>query len=315
MCLIWGATWIAMKAALAEIPPALFAGTRFLAAGALLLAYHAARGTARVDWRRDGLRLAEVTMFMVVLTYPLLFWGALYVTSGLAAVIDLSFLPVALLAFGVAVGEERFDRGKALSMAVGVSGLAILLGPKALAEHAGSSLELWGAGAIVLSAVSYAAGSVMARPLLRTYPAVLVSGLTLLGGGLVTTAGSVLFEPGALEALPLRWTAGVWGAWLFLVLGGSIAAYTFYLRLVRDWGPSRAGAYCFVSPAIAVVLGQIVYGEPVGAVEVSGMVFMLAAAWLSIRESPKANRASCEASAGGSGDALPSPVVSPRRRA
>ncbi|MBB4039868.1 drug/metabolite transporter (DMT)-like permease [Microvirga flocculans] len=286
MCLIWGATWIAIKVGVALVPPILFSGTRFVMAGALLLAYRWAAGHPITIQRQDCPRLTVATLFMVTLTYALLFWGALHVSSGLAAVIDLSFLPVALLAFAVALGEEQLHSRRLGALVLGISGLLLLFGPKAFVGQDSSTLELWGGAAIALSALIYAAGSVLARPLLRHYPSTLISGHTLLWGGALTTLAALAFEPGASDALPPRWNASAWASWLFLVLGGSIAAYTIYLKLVRDWGPSRAGAYCFVSPAIAVLLGMIVLNETVTPHEWAGMAIMLAAAWLAIRNAP-----------------------------
>ncbi|MFX9862949.1 EamA family transporter, partial [Acinetobacter baumannii] len=69
-----------------------------------------------------------------------------------------------------------------------------------------------------------------------------------------------------------------------LLLGGSLVAYTIYLRLLRDWGPARAGAYAFVSPVIALALGAAVLGEQVGPWEASGSARRLVAAWLALRE-------------------------------
>ena len=60
-------------------------------------------------------------------------------------------------------------------------------------------------------------------------------------------------------------------------------AATIFLILLREWGPSRAGSYAFVSPVIAVALGMVVFGERVGPVETVGMVFMLTATWLALR--------------------------------
>jgi drug/metabolite transporter (DMT)-like permease len=73
------------------------------------------------------------------------------------------------------------------------------------------------------------------------------------------------------------------------VLFGSVGGFTIYLLLIRDWGPSRAGAYAFVSPVIAVALGMLVFGERVGLVEAAGIVLMLSAAILALRE----RRAAC----------------------
>src|SRR4051812_13404081 len=95
MCLIWGLTWLAMKAGIAAVPPVVFAGTRF--AGGALIAFCYARGVPLPTARASLLRLAAVTLLMVVGTYGLLFWGMLFVRSGLSAVLDLAIVPMALL--------------------------------------------------------------------------------------------------------------------------------------------------------------------------------------------------------------------------
>ncbi|MGH7213028.1 MAG: EamA family transporter, partial [Acetobacteraceae bacterium] len=110
------------------------------------------------------------------------------------------------------------------------------------------------------------------------------AGITMLAGGVVLLALSAALEPGAGRALALRWGTAAWGSWAFLVLFGSLIAFTIYLYLIQVWGPARAGAYAFVSPAIAVLLGMVALGEHVGAVEAAGMAMMLAGAALALRE-------------------------------
>ncbi len=284
MCLIWGSTWIAMKVGVEAVPPVLFAGTRFMAAGTLLVGYLVLTGERLRFQRQDLSRLSLATLLMVTLAYSLIFWGALHVSSGLAAVIDLSFLPVALLTIGVALGEERFDHRRAAAIVLGIVGLVILFAPKVLDELDGTVMEVWGGLAIVASAIAYGLGSVLSRPLLRRYSPVVVSGANLLPGGALMVIGSLLFEPGAVAALDGRWGVAAWCGWAFLVIFGSLVAYTFYLSLVRDWGPSRAGAYSFVSPGIAVVLGVVVRDEEVRGTDLIGMAVMLMAAWLALRD-------------------------------
>jgi len=284
MCLIWGSTWIAMKAGVEAVPPVLFAGTRFVAAGTLLLSYAALRGERLRIGSEDWVRLGAVTLLMIALAYALIFWGAVHVSSGLAAVIDLSFLPVALLGLAVALGEERFDARRALAIGLGILGLVILFAPRIAGEVKGTAMEVWGGLAIVASAFVYGLGSVLARPLLRRHPPVALSGATLLPGGLVMVAGSLVVEPGAIAALDGRWGWAAWTGWAFLVLFGSLLAYTYYLVLVRDWGASRAGTYAFISPIIAVLLGVAILDEEVRASDVIGMAVMLLAAWQALRE-------------------------------
>jgi len=192
---------------------------------------------------------------------------------------------VALLTIGIAFGEESFDRRRASAIVLGVAGLVLLFAPKIMSELHATAMEVWGGLAIIASALAYAFGSVLSRPLLRHYSPALVSGATLLPGGALMLLGSLAFEPGAVTALHGRWGVAAWSGWAFLVIFGSLLAYTFYLSLVRDWGPSRAGAYSFISPSIAVVLGIIVLDEQVSGMDVLGMGVMLAAAWLALQDS------------------------------
>ena len=148
-------------------------------------------------------------------------------------------------------------------------------------------MELLGGGALVLSALVYSLGSVLMRPLLRTYTPLLLAGVTMLAGGLVLLAGALLMEPGALQALSGHWGTPAWAAWAFLVLFGSLIAYTSYLHLVHAWGASRAGAYAFISPVAAVLLGVWVFGEAVTPLEGLGMLTMIAGAWLTLRACPR----------------------------
>ncbi len=288
MCLVWGATWMAVKIGIESVPPVFFAGTRFMAAGGILLCILWWRGIVGRIARVDLPRLAVVTLLMISATYALLFWGAQFVSSGLAAILDLALMPVALLAIAALLGEERFSPARAAGVVLGVAGLFLLFGPQALngepgRSGAGTAMGFLGGGAIVLSAFFYSLGSVLARPLLRIYPPALVSGVTTLGGGVVLLAGALALEPGAVAALSGQWGGAAWISWGFLVLCGSLVAYTAYLRLVHEWGASRAGAYAFVSPIIAVLLGVLAFGETVTGTDMLGMMVMLVGAWLALR--------------------------------
>jgi drug/metabolite transporter (DMT)-like permease len=99
-------------------------------------------------------------------------------------------------------------------------------------------------------------------------------------GGAVLLAGALLLEPGATTGLSRRWGRAPWVSWAFLVLFGSLVAYTAYLCLVRDWGASRAGSYAFVSPIILVLLGHWAFDEVVTRTDAPGMVLKLAGALL-----------------------------------
>ncbi len=283
VCVLWGATWIALKADLRQLPPVLLAGTRFGTAGlALVLAVRLRGGSIGIA-RRDLARFGIVTLFMIALPYPLLFWGTEFVSSGLSAVLDLALMPIALLTIGAIVAREPIVLTQATGVAVGVAGLVVLFAPAILAPGTGKSGQVLGGAAIVASAFVYAFGSVLARQLLRRYSPLLLSGTTMLYGGGSLLLLSLLLEPGATNALLSPWTATTWLGWIFLVLCGSLIAYTAFLELVRRWGPTSAGAYAFVSPMIAVLLGMLAFGETIGPQGAAGMAMMLAGAWLTVR--------------------------------
>ena len=282
ICLIWGATWIAIKFGVATVPPLIFAGTRFMVAGVALLLFLKLQGQSFAIARARPQRLAIVTATMMVACYALLFWGTQHVGAGLSAILNLATMPIALLAIGIAAGEEVFSGRRVVALLCGTLGLVTLFGQRLAGPSSGSLLELLGALACAGSAIVYALGSVLARPLLRRYSVTLISGLTTGFGGLALALIALAVEPGAAAALSGDWGLMAWLGWLFLVLFGSLVAFTVYMQLLRDWGPSRSGSYAFVSPIIAVLLGAAIFGERLSFTEGLGMAAMLAGAWLSL---------------------------------
>ena len=295
MCLIWGLTWIALKAGVERVPPLFFAGTRFVAAGLLLYGF--------LIWKKASLRLARsdlprvalVTCLLITACYALLFWGTQFINSGTSAMLELSFTPIALLGFALVLREEGFNRARAAAIGLGVGGLVLLFAPK-FALGADSN-GLRGAVAVVLAAIVYALGSVLSRPLLQRYSPHQIAACTTFWGGFLLVGWSLWLEPGARTALDGRWGQAAWAGWLFLVGFGSLAGYTIYLRLLNVWGASRAGAFAFVSPVIAVLAGALVYAERVSWLDGAGMVIMLIAAFLAIRTNDDPNLAAAQQAA------------------
>ena len=282
LCLVWGTTWLALKAGVTTVPPAFFSGTRWTAAGLILLLWRWARGHPVGVNRRMAGRLLVVAALMVALNATIMLYGLRHVGSGLAAVISSALTPISLLGFSVAVGQEQFNPRQVGAIALGVAGILVLFGPEAAAGHL-DPMELLGAIGVIVGCLCYTAGSVLARPLMRTLPPAQVAAMTNLYGGLMLLAGSLLFEPGARAALGGNWGAAAWAAWWWLLLPGSLGATIIYFLLVQEWGASRTGTYAFVSPVIAVLLGVAVYGERVRLTDAIGMALMLIAAVVVLR--------------------------------
>ncbi len=283
LCFVWGTTWLAMKIGIATVPPGLFAGTRWVIAGLALLAWRRAQGHHIGIPRRLFPRLLIASILLISCNQVIQLYGLRYVPAGLATVISSALTPISLLGFGVMAGQERWSARQGAALVLGIGGILVLFGPKALAGTLGWR-ELAGAGGVIIGTLCYSAGSILARPMMRTVPPADVAAMTnLLGGGLLL-AGSLLFEPGSLAAATsLDWGWPAFGAWLYLLLPGSLGATMIYWLLVRDWGASRTGTYAFVSPVVGVVAAMLLFGEHVGLADIAGMTLMLGAAGMVLR--------------------------------
>lgn len=279
MTLIWGTTWIAIKAGVSQVPPLFFAGARFLLVAVTLAA--TVKGVSNAFTATRVSRVIVTGLLVNVATYGLIFWGMRSVPSGVSGLTNLSFVAIGLFGFAILFGQEKPTWHYGLSLTAGVGGLVILFSDHLSAP--GTSDELLGAAAIVIGTLAYCLGSVMARPLLQdlrplqltaAHAIVAAAGLPLL---------SFLLEPVSGESFRSLASPAPLAGLLFLVVFGTLIAYTIYMRLVRDWGAPRAGLYAFTSPVIALLLGALIYDEPLGLREIIGAAVMLAAAGFAIR--------------------------------
>lgn len=278
LCFVWGLTWIAVKLGVETVPPMMFAATRFMVAGAVLIALAWSRGQRSAFARADKTRLLFVSLLMITLCYGPLFWGMQFVPSGTAAVLEMSLTPLALLAFGIALGEEHWNGVRAFAMLLGGGGLGLLFAPSVNLAGIETGLPLLGLVAIAWAAISSAWGSVLSKPLISNYGSARLSGLTTLIGGSVLLFISLAIEPRSAESLVTPWEWQAVGGWLFLVIFGSLLGYSIYMQLLRDIGPARAGSFAFVSPAIAVLVGVVFANEPAEPLRFIGMALMVLAA-------------------------------------
>lgn len=280
---IWGTTFAAARIAVQHVPPILLSGVRYLVVFALLAP--TVGGLGRAFGRDLRARVLISGALAIAGTYGFLFWGIRTTPSGLAGLVNLSIIPVGLFGLAILTGEEKPSWRLAGALALGLAGLVIVYRARLGSGEADAS----GLSAIVVGTLSYCVGSVLARPLLRELDAMTLTAAHALIGGTLLTAASVMIEP--VDAAALRAFAG-WPVLLslaFLTLAGTIVAYTLYLRLMVTWGTARAGLYAFVSPVVALVVGRLAFGEPIGLVEAAGAVLLLGAAALaSFRRRPAA---------------------------
>ncbi len=259
---IWGSTFLAIRYALDSFPPLLMMGLRCVAAGALLLGWARLRGL-RAD--RDAWRRAVVAgSLMFGVAYGALAWAELHIPSGIAALL-VATLPLWMTVFECAQRRDAPSARTAIGLAVGLCGVGLLV-----ARSAATSFAIVPAATVLLGEVAWAAGALYARRL--PAPPALNAGMPLLTGGVLLVAGSATahefsrFDPHAVSALSL-------GALVYLVVFGSIVAFSAYAWLMRVAPASRVGTHAYVNPLIAVALGCAIGGEPfTPAIAVSSIV-------------------------------------------
>jgi drug/metabolite transporter (DMT)-like permease len=284
MSLIWGVTWLATKAGIAVVPPIFFGAVRYLLVSIVLVI--AVRDLRKVFAGRV-LRLVVTGTLVNTGTYAFIYWGMLFVASGVAGVINMAMNPVFLFGFAFLLGQEKPSWRHAAALGLGAIGLVILFSNKA--SFGGSAAELWGAAAVVAGSLTYCLGSVLGRPLLNELTPVQLTAAQALVGAAGLALLSLWLEPVTPRTFAALLAPAPLAGLLFVVVGGTFIAYTIFLRLMREWGAPRAGLYSFVSPVVALILGALVFGEPLTWREMTGAAIMLLAAAIAMVRPPAAD--------------------------
>jgi len=264
---VWGSTYLAIRVGVATLPPALFAGARFLAAGVLLAAY--ARFTGQHFPRAFGewKTIVVAAMFLLVGANGLVVWGEQWVPSNQAALIVAT---VALWLAGLgALGPqgESFSRRRLTGLLTGFAGVAVLLWPADgfVLTHFGAQF------AILLAALSWAAGSIYMKRRKPSTPPLMAAAMQSLAAGVLL--GAIGIASG--EAGRWTWEGHALLALLYLIVFGSCLAYAAYLWLLHEVSPTALGTYGYVNPAVAVVLGGWLLGESLSRAQMAGMLVIL----------------------------------------
>jgi drug/metabolite transporter (DMT)-like permease len=256
--LVWGSTYLAIRHALASFPPFFQMGTRFLTAGALLGAWvlwQARAGRTRLPTAREWGHALVVGGLMLGGGMGLTARAGQHVGSGLVAAF-IAVVPMLVCGWGLLFGQ-RPHRLELAGMCVGVAGVLLLVrgasfaaSPVALASIAGATL-------------AWSLGSVLSTTRLPLAPGAAGFASEMLCGGAVLMALSLAMGE-QFEAPPQPLALA---AWAYLVVFGSLVAFSAYLYLLAHASPALATSYAFVNPVIALALGVFVASEALTADE------------------------------------------------
>lgn len=250
--LVWGSTYLAIRFALASFPPFFQMGTRFLAAGGLLMAWVLWRARGRpgaLPTARQWRNALVVGTLMLGGGMGLTASAAQHVGSGLIAAF-IAVVPMLVCGWGLLFGQ-RPSRLELAGIAVGAAGVLLLV------RGASFSASPAGLAAIAGATLAWSLGSVLSTNRLPLAPGAAGFASEMLCGGAVLMALSLAVgEQFAAPPQPLALAA-----WAYLVVFGSLVAFSAYLYLLAHASPAVATSYAFVNPVIALALGVSLGGE------------------------------------------------------
>jgi drug/metabolite transporter (DMT)-like permease len=271
VCVVWGSTYLAIRIGVKDLPPVLFAGVRFLIAGALLALIVIATGD-RLPLRFRDWRIQGITGILLLMGgNAVVVWAEQFVESGPASVF-IAAVPLWAAFFDAVVpgGATVFTWRVAVGLALGFLGSALLAG---VTPGQVLSADLKGPISLTLASASWALGTVYSkRNKTDTSPFAASAMQMLVGGAVIVALGFLLGEGPAW-----RFETRAMLALAYLVVFGSIVGFTAYAYALRHGSATVVGTYAYVNPVVAVILGALVLHEAITIRTIAAMVLILGA--------------------------------------
>jgi drug/metabolite transporter (DMT)-like permease len=268
--IIWGSTYLAIRIGVQDIPPALFAGLRFMIAALLLFIYGRITTRTFPQTRRDIAVHAIVGIFLLVGGNGLVVWSEQWVHSGLAAVIIAS-VPLFMSSVDALIpGGHRLSFIGWVGILIGFGGVVYLVFP-ALRGAEGSELHPAGIAGLIVASFFWSIGSVFSKRQAAGGDVLINTAIQMFSGG----AGLLLIAllTNELPEMKVTWDGML--SLVYLIVFGSIIGFTSYAYLLRHVPPAKASTYAYVNPIVAVILGTALLAEPLTSRTIMATVIIL----------------------------------------
>lgn len=270
VCVAWGLNAVAAKIGVTYIPPVFFTGLRFICVLICLLPW---LKPVPGKWAV----LIPAVFFMGGLHFALIFSGAKYSDASTMSIVNQLYVPISVLLALFWLGETVPTR-RWLGILVAFCGVVVF---SLDANHTAHAL---GVILLILDAVSMAIGTVLLRRLAGTSPFVMQAWMAVIGiPFLFMTSAAV--ESGQLTAVAeAPWQA--WAALAYTVIGGSLIGHTSYYILLQHYEVSLVGSVLLLGPAIGVLGGVFILGEPLTPMIIAGSILTLSGVAIVLRRAP-----------------------------
>jgi drug/metabolite transporter (DMT)-like permease len=257
--IIWGSTYLGVALVSQRLPPLFTSAVRFLIAGGLMYAYARAKGIPPPTFRNWGAALLVGTLLLGVGNGTVAI-AIQTIPTGVVALLIASLPLWIVLLNWVAFARKRPGPREVVGVVLGLAGMTILIGPDRL--QTGDGLNWLGVAILVLGTISWAIGTLAAPRTPLPASQTLATAMQILAAGVVLVPAGLLLEDWSVLA-GHHWTFTETGAMAYLVIFGSIVAFTCYAWLVRVAPPGLVSTYAYVNPVVALLLGALVLNEPI----------------------------------------------------
>jgi len=259
LCLVWGTTYLAIRVALESIPPLFMAGIRWVVAGGLLVAFFSLRGEP-LPGRQQWSSLAVRGVLLIGFGNGAVVWAEQTVPSGLAAVF-VAVNPFWMVGIDALLGDRKAPTVRqVIGLCIGFIGIVLLVSPRNSAAATGG---FWrGFTATQIACLAWSLGSTYARRRSlrhedQSHTVASVAFEMLFGGIGLLCCGAIIGE-----SLQVAVTIRSLTAVVYLILFGSIVAYSCYRYALQYLPVATLSLYVYANTVIAVFLGTLLLGEP-----------------------------------------------------
>ena len=268
--LFWGSTYLGIRIAVEQIPPALMCATRFLVAGFLMLVYCAATGRSITFPLRQFAQIAVVGVLLLMGGNLTLSYAEQYVPSGIAALLVASIALWFLVLDALILGDHHISMRGIAGLVLGVLGLVVLLWPDLTATGEFGSRQMWWSLALIAGSFSWALGSVLSK-LWQAGGSISKTGWQVVFAGIA----NMIYAVFAGDFSRVIWTRRGVGAIAYLVIFGSLVGYTAYIWVLDNAPAALVSTYAYVNPMVAVFLGWLVLHERINAYILAGSAIVV----------------------------------------
>ncbi len=273
--LVWGSTYFFIHIAVQDIPPFLMGALRFFTAGLLMMGWciYKKENLWEIKSFKPALVVAVLLLFM---GNGSVIWAEQLLPSSLVAIL-ISASPIWFVLLDKSKWKENFKSRETLAgLVIGFAGVILLFSEQARHSFStsGSKLELFSLLVIVVGSLCWSGGSIYSKYNSGSSSATVSSTWQMLIGGMIFLIVSL--AGGETKTFQLSTVStGSWLALLYLIVMGSLAAYSAYVWLLQVQSATKVSTYAYVNPIVAVLLGVFFAGEKMSMTQITGLIIIL----------------------------------------